>query len=140
MAVFYSFGAAIRVQFSLSEKLFISGFELTPNYLEEIELGCFPKVLRNLWLMSFSQLTLMILLAWAVVPYSNILSHSNNILSILSEYAVQAKWLRYCLFTAIGLAMFGIVGGNLTIIAGQFVIPFLIVIGLFAPSNIHTRC
>jgi len=47
--------------------------------------------------MSFVQLTFMILLVWAVVPYPDIQSNSNNILSILAEAAVQAKWLRYWL-------------------------------------------
>lgn len=39
----------------------------------------------------------MMLLVWAVVPYSDIQAHSNNILSHLAEHAAQSKWLRYWL-------------------------------------------
>ena len=65
--------------------------------MEEVHPKTFPKVLRNLWLMSFIQLTTMMLLVWAVVPYSDVQSHSGNILSLLAEHAAQAKWLRYWL-------------------------------------------
>jgi len=37
----------------------------------------------------------MMLLVWAVVPYSEIQSYPNNILSILAQHAVGGKWLRY---------------------------------------------
>jgi hypothetical protein len=73
------------------------GFELTPSYAEEVKPRAFPKALRNLWIMSFSQLTLMMLLVWAVVPYSEIQTNSSNILSVLAQNAAQAKWLRYWL-------------------------------------------
>lgn len=78
----------------MAEKI---GFELTVTYVEEVHPQTFPKVLRNLWLMSFIQLTTMMLLVWAVVPYSDVQSHSGNILSLLAEHAAQAKWLRYWL-------------------------------------------
>jgi len=73
----------------------MKGFELTPSYVEEVRPGAFSKVLRNLWILSFSQLTLMMLLVWAVIPYTEIQSYSNNILSILAQHAVGGKWLRY---------------------------------------------
>jgi amino acid transporter len=47
--------------------------------------------------MSFIQLTMMMLLVWAIVPYAQVQSHSSNILSLLAENAAQAKWLRYWL-------------------------------------------
>src|SRR5271169_3380689 len=75
----------------------VAGFELTPGYVEEVRPGAFPKVLRNLWLLSLVQLTLMMLLVWAVVPYSDIISNPSNIVSLLAEYAAGAKWLRYWL-------------------------------------------
>jgi Amino acid permease len=75
----------------------IQGFELTPSYVEEVRPGVFPKILRNLWLMSSIQLTLMMLLVWALVPYDEIRLHSANILSILAEYAAGSRWLRYWL-------------------------------------------
>src|ERR1700721_4738557 len=78
---------------------FILGFELTPSYVEEVGVKTFPKILRNLWLMSICQLTLLMLLIWAVVPYSDIQTHSSNILSLLAEHACGAKWLRYWLVT-----------------------------------------
>jgi amino acid transporter len=174
------------------------GFELTPSYVEDIKPRTFPKVLRNLWLMSFVQLTLLMLLVWAVVPFTDIQAHSGNILSLLAEHASGAKWLRVWLvtdavlvlcaglshgnkfnlgvltgiisscgaierlsrdhilpsfflqttkfthapylsiiiFTVIGLAMFGVVRGNLTILSGQFAISFILVMGLFALSNL----
>jgi hypothetical protein len=49
--------------------------------------------------MSFFQLTLMMLLVWAVVPYSDIQSNSSNVLSILAQHAAGAKWMRYWLVT-----------------------------------------
>jgi hypothetical protein len=57
----------------------------------------FPKVLRNLWCMSFFQLSVMMLLVWAVIPYADIQAHPGNILSLLAQYAAGAKWLRYWL-------------------------------------------
>ena len=39
----------------------------------------------------------MMLLVWAVVPYTSIQTNSSNIVSILAEEAVGAKWLRYWL-------------------------------------------
>lgn len=80
-------------------KTLMIGFELTPSYVEDVRPGAFPKVLRNLWIMSFSQLTLMMLLVWAVVPYPEIQSYPNNILSILAQQAVGGKWLRYIVVT-----------------------------------------
>ena len=68
-----------------------------PSYVEEVHLRVFPKVLRNLWIISNCQLILMMLLVWAVVPYSVIQTNSSNILSLLAEYAAQGKWLRYIL-------------------------------------------
>jgi hypothetical protein len=41
----------------------------------------------------------MMLLVWAVVPYSDITANPNNIISLLAEYAAGAKWLRYWLVT-----------------------------------------
>ena len=165
-----------------------TGFELAPNYIEEVEPTAFPSVLRNLWLMSLIPLPYMMLLVWAVVPYAQIQSNSANIVSILAEQAVGAKWLRYWLvadavlvlcagvftgiisscgsleqlardlilpsfflrrmkvteapyvsitfFTVICLALFGVSGTNLTILDGQYAIAFLLVMGLFALSNL----
>jgi Amino acid permease len=70
---------------------------LTPNYVEELKPGMFPKVLRNLWLLSLIQLTLMMLLVWAIIPYDEIKLHSENILSVLAERAAGGTWLRYWL-------------------------------------------
>lgn len=150
--------------------------------------------------MSLIPLTLMMLLVWAIIPYSEIQSNSANIVSILAERAVGAKWLRYWLvadavlvlcagrspimdvltvpgvltgiisscgsieqlsrdhvlptlflhrmkftnapyisiimFTIICLAMFAASDMNLTILSGQYAITFLLVMGLFAISNL----
>jgi hypothetical protein len=47
--------------------------------------------------MSFFQLPLMMLFIWAVVPYTDIVAHPSNILSLLAEHAARSKWLRYWL-------------------------------------------
>lgn len=47
-----------------------------------------------------------------------------------------APYLSIIIFAVIGLAMFGIVAGNLTILSGQFAISFILVMGLFALSNL----
>lgn len=76
-----------------------TGFELTPSYVESVSPQTFPKVLRNLWLLSSFQLTLLMLLVWAVIPYTDIRDHSGNILSLLAEHAAGSKWLRRWLVT-----------------------------------------
>ena len=175
----------------------MKGFELLPSYVEELRPGVLTKILRNLWVISNGQLLIMMLLVWAVVPYSEMQSGPGNILSLLAEHAVQAKWLRYMLvgdavlvlcagtspvmalivgvltgiisscgiierlsldhvlpkvflrrisfskapyisiifFVGVGLAMYGVVDANLDIIAGQFTVSFLVIMGLFALSN-----
>jgi amino acid transporter len=71
-----------------------TGFELTPSYVQEVKPGVFPKILLNLWLGSLFQLSTMMLLVWAVVPYATIQANLSNIMSVLAEEAAQAKWLR----------------------------------------------
>src|SRR5215471_4154070 len=169
-----------------------------PSYVEEVRPRVLPKVLRNLLVISNCQLILMMLLVWAVIPYSVIQINSGNILSLLAEYAAQGKWLRYMLvadavlvlcagnsleyrfdvgvltgmisscgsierlsldhilpslflrrlrfrkapfvsiitFAVIGLTMFGVVDTNLSILTDQFTFCFLIIMGLFALSNV----
>jgi hypothetical protein len=65
--------------------------------VEQLDPPTFPRVLRNLWIMAFFQLMLMMFLVWAVVPFADIQPHSSNILSLLAEHAAGAKWLRYWL-------------------------------------------
>jgi len=172
-----------------------------PSYVEEVGPKVFPKVLRNLWMISSGQLVLMMLLVWAVVPYGDIQNNPGNILSLLAEYAVQSKWLRYILvadavlvlcagnlddyqvdkgvltgmisscgaierlsldrvlppvflrcsrftkapyvsimtFAVIGLAIFGVVDMNLSILTNQFTLCFLIIMSLFALSNVFLK-
>jgi amino acid transporter len=51
----------------------------------------------------------------------------------------NAPFISICIFTGIGLAMFGVVGANITILSGQFAISYLLVMGLFALSNLFLK-
>ena len=51
----------------------------------------------------------------------------------------KAPYISIIIFTIIGLAMFAVVNTNLTILSGQFAISFILVMGLFALSNIFLK-
>jgi amino acid transporter len=51
----------------------------------------------------------------------------------------NAPYLSIIVFTAIGLAMFGVVDTNINILSGQFAICFILVMGLFALSNLFLK-
>jgi amino acid transporter len=51
----------------------------------------------------------------------------------------NAPFISICIFTGIGLAMFGVVGANINILSGQFAISYLLVMGLFALSNLFLK-
>ena len=54
------------------------------------------------------------------------------------KYA-NAPYISIIIFASIGLAMFAVVKTNLTILSGQFAISFLLMMGLFALSNIFLK-
>jgi len=51
----------------------------------------------------------------------------------------NAPYLSILTFTIIGLAMYGVVGTNINVLSGQFAISFILVMGLFALSNIFLK-
>ena len=51
----------------------------------------------------------------------------------------NAPYVSIIVFTGIGLAMFGVVDANLSIIADQFTVSFLIILSLFALSNLFLK-
>lgn len=51
----------------------------------------------------------------------------------------NAPYLSIIIFAVIGLAMFGVVDTNLNILSGQFAISFILVMGLFALSNLALK-
>jgi amino acid transporter len=51
----------------------------------------------------------------------------------------DAPYVSIILFVSIGLAMYGVVGANITILSGQFAISFILVMGLFALSNLYLK-
>jgi hypothetical protein len=55
---------------------------------------------------------------------------------LLRTKLTNAPYISIIVFTVIGLAMFGVVDANLTILSGQFAISFILVMGFFALSNI----
>lgn len=81
---------------------------------------------------------------------TGMISSSGNIERFTRDHILPSFFLRQLkytngpyvsiiIFAIIGLAMFGVVGANLTILAGQFTISFLILMGLFALSNIFLK-
>jgi hypothetical protein len=51
----------------------------------------------------------------------------------------DAPYISIIIFVVIGLAMYGVVDANITILAGQFVISFILIMGLFALSNLYLK-
>lgn len=74
MALFFGFSASM---------LGISGFESSANFVEEQQVGVFPKTLRNMWIVVTIFNPLMAFLALAILPISEISAHPEAVLSIL---------------------------------------------------------
>lgn len=84
-ALFWGFSAAM---------LGISGFESSANFVEEQQIGVFPKTLRNMWrVVSFFN-PVIALLALAILPVAVISGHQESLLSYLGLTAAGG-WLRY---------------------------------------------
>ena len=70
----------------------ISGFESSANFVEEQEIGVFPKTLRNMWaIVSFFN-PLIALLLIAIIPMAEIGEHRESLLSYLGN-TTGGSWL-----------------------------------------------
>ena len=75
------------------------------------------------------------------------MAQSNDFPSIISSHhssfdvfdSTKAPFVSIITFAVIGLAMFGVVDTNLSILTDQFTLCFLIIMGLFALSNVFLK-
>lgn len=75
-ALYYGFAAAM---------LGISGFESSANFIEEQEVGVFPKTLRNMWMAVSIFNPLLCFLALGIINTQNIGQYSTSLLSHMAE-------------------------------------------------------
>lgn len=84
-ALFLGFSAAM---------LGISGFESSANFVEEQEIGVFPKTLRNMWaIVSFFNPVIALLLI-CIIPLAQVGEHQESLLAFLGE-TTGGSWLAY---------------------------------------------
>lgn len=80
IALFFGFSAAM---------LGISGFESSANYIEEQQPGVFPKTLRNMWIAVALFNPVISLLAFALLPMSEIANYKEALLSEMGRRGVM---------------------------------------------------
>ncbi|WP_026707365.1 APC family permease [Flavobacterium frigidarium] len=84
-ALFLGFSAAM---------LGISGFESSANFVEEQEIGVFPKTLRNMWaIVSFFNPVIALLLI-CIIPLAEVGEHQESLLAFLGK-KTGGSWLAY---------------------------------------------
>ncbi|NRS90250.1 amino acid transporter [Flavobacterium sp. 7E] len=84
-ALFLGFSAAM---------LGISGFESSANFVEEQEVGVFPKTLRNMWaIVSFFNPVIALLLI-CIIPLAQVGEHQESLLAFLGQ-TTGGSWLAY---------------------------------------------
>ncbi|CAF0817031.1 unnamed protein product [Rotaria sordida] len=86
-SIFYGFALAL---------LGVSGFETSSNYIEEQNVGVFPKTLRNMWYVVSLFNPLFSLLSLFIMPLSVILQHRDDLLAAMGEATLQtgsSLWL-----------------------------------------------
>ncbi len=72
----------------------ISGFESSANFVEEQEIGVFPKTLRNMWaIVSFFNPVIALLLI-CIIPLAQVGEHQESLLAFLGE-TTGGSWLAY---------------------------------------------
>jgi amino acid transporter len=72
----------------------ISGFESSANFVEEQEVGVFPKTLRNMWaIVSFFNPAIAILII-AIIPMAQLGDHKESLLAFLGHTA-GGEWLAW---------------------------------------------
>jgi len=82
-ALFFGFAAGM---------LGISGFESSANFIEEQEVGVFPKTLRNMWVAIFIFNPLISLLSLGLLPLEEIRSVPPDLLAQMGSHAI-APWM-----------------------------------------------
>lgn len=98
-ALFFGFSAAM---------LGISGFESSANFVEEQQLGVFPKTLRNIWIVVTIFNPLMAFLALAVIPMGAIENNQEALLSYMGNVA-GGSWLSILISIDAALVLSGAV-------------------------------
>ncbi len=82
-ALFFGFAAGM---------LGISGFESSANFIEEQEVGVFPKTLRNMWIAIFVFNPLISLLSLGLLPLEEIRTVPPDLLAQMGSHAI-APWM-----------------------------------------------
>jgi amino acid transporter len=72
----------------------ISGFESSANFVEEQEIGVFPKTLRNMWAIVTFFNPVIALLLIAVIPMAQIGDHKESLLAFLG-HTTGGNWLSW---------------------------------------------
>jgi amino acid transporter len=98
-ALFFGFSAAM---------LGISGFESSANFVEEQELGVFPKTLRNMWIVVTVFNPLMAFFALAIVPMQAIEQNQEALLSYMGNLS-GGSWLSFLISIDAALVLSGAV-------------------------------
>ena len=98
-ALFFGFSAAM---------LGISGFESSANFVEEQDVGVFPKTLRNMWIVVTVFNPLTAFLALAILPMTGILDHQEALLSEMGQVAAGG-WLAWLVSIDAALVLSGAV-------------------------------
>ena len=83
-AIFFGFSSAM---------LGISGFESSANFIEEQQVGVFPKTLRNMWLAIAVFNPVLSVLAMGLVPVAGITEHKEDLLAHMGMLS-GGPWLR----------------------------------------------
>ncbi|WP_226065008.1 APC family permease [Kaistella polysaccharea] len=98
-ALFLGFSAAM---------LGISGFESSANFVEEQEVGVFPKTLRNMWAVVSFFNPLIALIIIFVLPLASVGEHQESLLAYMGEIT-GGKWLGYLISVDAVLVLCGAV-------------------------------
>ena len=72
----------------------ISGFESSANFVEEQQVGVFPKTLRNMWVIVTFFNPVIALLLIAIIPIAQLGDHKESLLAFLGHTA-GGNWLSW---------------------------------------------
>jgi hypothetical protein len=86
----------------------ISGFESSANFVEEQDVGVFPKTLRNMWIVVTVFNPLTAFLALAIIPMTGITTHQEALLSEMGNTAA-GNWLAWLVSIDAALVLSGAV-------------------------------
>ncbi len=99
IALFFGFSAAM---------LGISGFESSANFVEEQEVGVFPKTLRNMWIVVSIFNPLTAFLALALIPIPEVAAHQEALLAHMGKISA-GNWLSTVISVDAALVLSGAV-------------------------------